>query len=56
MELHGSEHGSLFITWDGHIALVWEVVEIEGKAFVGKITLINESWEVIHRDRSIGKT
>jgi len=56
VELHRSEHGSLFITWESHEALFWVAVKIEGKALISKITCVKEGWEVVNRDGSISKS
>ena len=56
MELHFSVECSLFIAWDGHVTGFGVVMEIEGKAFIGKITGINKGREVINWDGTISKS
>lgn len=56
MVLHSTEEGFTFVAWDGHVALLGQVVEVECETLVCQATGVEESGQVVNRDTSVGKT
>jgi len=51
-----SINGFLIKTWEGHVRGFWVFVEIEWETLVGKVAGVNEGWELVNWDATVGET